>query len=224
METAPLSTLVGQPLTPANASNPAIELKTDFLRLLIAQMQNQDPLNPQDPTEFTAQLAQFSSLEQLVNMNQMLAEQAELQTTAIGTAAVSFVGQEAEVLGDLVHVDDGQVGGARFTMPVASSETQLNIYDSSDSLLRSMTLGPLEAGQHDISEFWDASNDAGSVSPDGDYRFEVVALDAEGGGVPVRYSTIGTISGIRFESGMVLLQIGEEFFTFGDLLAVGEHV
>ena len=84
--------------------------KEDFLSLLITQLQNQDPLNPTDSTEFTAQLAQFSSLEQLGNVNDSLMELKNLQASINNSQAVSLIGKAITANGNSIQLTaDGPV-------------------------------------------------------------------------------------------------------------------
>jgi len=81
--------------------------KDDFLNLLITQLQNQDPLSPMDSTEFSAQLAQFSSLEQLSNVNENLETLLLYQGSLNNSQAVSFIGKTITASGDSVLITDG---------------------------------------------------------------------------------------------------------------------
>src|SRR5204863_5126394 len=78
--------------------------QAEFMKLLVAQLQNQDPLNPLDSANFSAQLAQFSSLEQLTQINQHLADQATGPTGATAFEAVGFLGRDVEAADDAMTV------------------------------------------------------------------------------------------------------------------------
>jgi len=79
--------------------------KDDFLKMMIAQLQHQDPLNPLDGTDFTAQLAQFSSLEQLSNMNTQLETLGLYQSSLNNAQSISLIGKEVTARGNIVKVD-----------------------------------------------------------------------------------------------------------------------
>lgn len=197
-------------------------LQDEFLTMFIAQLQNQDPFNPQDPSEFTAQLAQFSSLEQMVQMNRALIDIAQLQAVTVGTSAASFVGQQAEFLSDRFDVTDGAAGQVRYNLFVGGTPATINVYDSEGELVRSVNLGTVEAGPHDFQ--WDGLNDDGEAVEDGTYRFEVVQTDSLGDALPTELTVIGEITGVRFLDGNVLLQMGDQSFTMSRLVALGTTV
>lgn len=219
MQVDPLSALSAPPTQLEGANSPS-ELKVEFLRLLITQIQNQDPLNPLDPADFTSQLAEFSSLEQLIGINQLLDEQASLQAVAIGTSAAAFVGQNAEVRSSQLSLREGVADGIRFDLAVDSTQTTLKILDSTGRLVRSVSLGASQAGDNEYA--WDGLDDAGETVADGLYRFEVSASNADGQPIALNTSIVGIITGIRFENGLVLLRMGEQKFVMGALIGLGE--
>ena len=90
--------------TSNSGSTPSVLGKDEFLKLLVAQLQNQDPLNPSDSTEFTSQLAEFSSLEQLTNLN------AELKTQSLNQMTLGYA-QSASMIGKEVAIEWGDTVG-----------------------------------------------------------------------------------------------------------------
>ena len=221
MQVTPINTIPPIPEAGA-AAGAGSALKTEFLTLLIAQIQQQDPLSPRDPSEFTSQLAQFSMLEQLVRLNDAMQDQVQLQATAVGTTAASFVGQQAEVLSDKISLSEGESSRVRFELGVDSAETFVRIYDAAGTLVRTVVLGPSSSGTHDFE--WDGLNDAEQQLQDGLYRFEVKASAASGESIETETSTVGRITGVRFAGGIVLLRGGGENYTLSQLLALGESV
>ncbi len=87
-------------------SNTDVLGKDDFLQLLVAQLQNQDPLKPMESTEFTAQLAQFSSLEQLYNVNENLDDLGSNQLAMNNTQTISMIGKSAWAYGNIIQKSD----------------------------------------------------------------------------------------------------------------------
>ena len=103
--------------------------KDDFLQLLVTQLQNQDPLNPMDSTEFTAQLAQFSSLEQLYNVNDNLDSLGTNQLTMNNTQTVSMIGKSAWAYGNIVQKSGSDDVRLHFALKGKAEETMVNIYN-----------------------------------------------------------------------------------------------
>jgi flagellar basal-body rod modification protein FlgD len=176
--------------------------KDDFLRLLITQLRNQDPLNPMEGTEFAAQLAQFSSVEQLANINANL--QANLDGTYLMTQAISnslattMIGREVKAGADRVTLDGKSDVTLGYTLGSAASAVSIKVYDASGALVTTIAAGSAGSGDHTVS--WDGTNDAGASLPTGTYRFEIVAQDAKGGSVGATPFITGAITGVRFRS------------------------
>lgn len=177
-----------------------------FLKLLVAQLKNQDPLKPQDNSAFVAELAQFSSLEQSMGVNDKL-NQMMLQNQGMANSnVVNMVGQIATVKGSLVTTDGSGVGvPMAFTQDRASDKTVVQIQDANGKIVRTLDLGGRNAGISRIT--WDGRSDDGLVQPAGTYAVNIKANDADGGTVVVSQETSGTITGVGFDKGYPVLQL-----------------
>jgi flagellar basal-body rod modification protein FlgD len=165
------ATSASSALTSATSAKPALG-KEDFLKLLVSQLQNQDPLNPSDPTEFTAQLAQFSSLEQLSNVNKNLEQLVASQSLA----AMSFIGREVVAENSGFRLGDGGVDlGYRLGGP--AEEVTVFVQDSFGRTLARLPAQGLTAGEHFLN--WDGKNENGQNVPPGEYQLLVSALRGE---------------------------------------------
>lgn len=148
-----------------------------FLKLLITQLKNQNPLNPQDNTAFVAQLAQFSSLQGIQNLNSTVTSLASGMQSSQALQASALVGRTVEVESTTAYrAADGTVRGT-ITLPESTANMQLNIYDSNNQLVLQKDLGSQEAG--DIPFAWDGTSSSGTVLPAGTYRFDVLAKDGK---------------------------------------------
>jgi flagellar basal-body rod modification protein FlgD len=192
--------------------------KDDFLKLLVTQLQKQDPLNPQDPTEFTSQLTQFSSLEQLMGVNDNI-KNLTLQDSLGGkVTATGFIGKTARVNGDLVSVKSGQAAKVNFSLAGDSAKTSVNIYDVSGKLIDVVDLGKQGTGDHEFQ--WDAKGKDGTTEPDGAYQFEVVAQNSDGDALSASSSFSGQITGVSFENNQTLLDIGGVKWSLADVTSL----
>jgi len=192
--------------------------KDDFLTLLVAQLQYQDPLNPMEGTEFTSQLAQFSSLEQLTTINENL-EYLQLYEASLNNAqAVNFIGKTVRALSDAVAVTDGVAPGLHFDLAGDAAQAHVTIYDGGNHVVKTIRCGALTEGLHGIE--WDGTDNAGDQVADGMYRFEVVAEDANGNAVVASKLVEAQIEGIAFEGGTTYLISGELRIAMGDVTAV----
>jgi len=180
--------------------------KEAFLKLLVAQLKNQDPLAPQDNTQFVAQLAQFSSLEQGMGVNDRL-DKLMLQNQGLANSnVISMVGQIATVKGSLITTDGSGIGApVAFSLERPSDQTVVQILNASGKVVRSLDLGARPSGITKVT--WDGRNDDGTVQPAGTYAVAVKAADADGGTVQVSQETSATVKGVAFDKGYPVLQL-----------------
>lgn len=196
---------------PAAPSNPGGDLgKEEFLQLLVAQLRNQDPINPLQAEEFAAQLAQFSQVEQLINLNELGVEQlaasqrlAEAQHRA---TALGAVGQEVFAAGDgLVIPKHGEVE-VNFAVEQPGGPALLRIFSPGGAEVARMEMGFMPGGRHDIR----IDDIVADLEP-GNYRFEVEVVGGDGSEVEVTTFTRARVEGVRFSSsGPVLVAAGIE--------------
>lgn len=206
--------------TQSKAAGSSTVSKDDFLNLMVTQLKNQDPLNPSDPTQFTSQLAQFSSLEQLININQALESQSTQDTLSARVSAAGFIGKNVRVSGANLMMKDGAPNTINYDLAQQSKETSINIYNSANDLVDVVTLGKVDSGSHEFK--WDGQLSSGKKAADGAYRYEVVAVDAEGKRMSVTGNTTGTVTGVKFDStGQPLLEVGGATYGLGSVLAIG---
>jgi len=187
--------------------------KDDFLKMMIAQLQHQDPLNPLDGTEFTAQLAQFSSLEQLSNMNTQLETLGLYQSSLNNTQSISLIGKEITATGNVIKVD-----GASADLAYNLSETAnvtISIYDEKGNLVDTLEPGTQQEGENSVA--WDCSNVAV-----GNYTFEVSAKDANGNAISAYTMLTGKVTGVSFEEGFPVLSVNGQDISFGNIISVNE--
>ncbi|MFP4391109.1 MAG: flagellar hook assembly protein FlgD, partial [Desulfococcaceae bacterium] len=154
----------------------------DFLNLLITQLRAQDPLNPMDGAEFTAQLAQFNSLEQLMDVNRGI----ERLEAAVGQGrqldAANLIGKKARVEGGRLQLTDGEGAVLSFSLSGEAAGVFGAVYDAANRYVATVEGGPTPAGEAQLE--WDGTDDAGNPMPPGSYRFEAMAVDAAGNSVP----------------------------------------
>jgi flagellar basal-body rod modification protein FlgD len=196
--------------------------KDDFLRLLITQLSNQDPLAPMQNEQFVAQLAQFSSLEQMQNINDKL--EASIQTDMLLSQALNnslvttLIGKEVKVQGDTFSLgEQGEVVGG-FQIGEASASTTVEIRDAAGQVVRTLTFGGLPAGDHVIR--WDGKDANGNRLAAGDYTFVIKSLDAEGEELPVISYVRGTITGVRYDQGAAFLLMGGSAYPLGNVIEI----
>jgi flagellar basal-body rod modification protein FlgD len=174
-----------------------------FLKLLTAQLQNQNPLSPMDTTQFTQQLVQFSSVEQAIRQNTNLETLISMQKNSQAANAVNYIGKTVEMTGDKVGVVNGQ-GTITYTLPEDAGRVVISIYDSSGTLVRRMD-GDTTAGDNFIN--WNGVSDSGQQLPDGDYNVEIAAQNATGGAIATSNKLLGVVTQVDYVAGTVMLTV-----------------
>ena len=192
--------------------------KDDFLKLFIAQMQNQDPLNPMDGTEFVAQLAQLTQVEQAYNTNSNLENLINAQGNSTSIAAVSFLGNTVTAKGSQVNLADGSQPSLPFTLAEAAKQVVAEIRDANGALVRTLTGGKCQEGVNSL--IWDGKNDAGQVLPPGTYTFAVKATNATGQNVTATTLVQGKVDGVSLEGTVPVLSLGGIDVSLDDIINV----
>lgn len=208
------------PLT--NATPPAAERSTGvsrdaFLKLLITQLRYQDPLSPMENEAFLAQLAQFSSLEQMQQLNANFASSMALAQSEANSSATGLIGRYVRASGDTVSLPaEGDVSLGYFLG--ADASTQLTIYDSRGVAVRHVALPEATAGSNAWT--WDGRNDAGERLAAGEFTFTVEGLDANGETVNAATTVLGKVEGITFQSGTAELLVNGRQIPLSSVLEV----
>ena len=180
--------------------------KDDFLNLLVTQLKNQDPLNPMDSAGFTAQLAQFSSLEQLTNVNSNLEKMITSQSDMSNYQAISYIGKNVFSYGNQINLSEGVSDNVHFELNGNAKNVSIQIYDSSSKLVRTIEENYMKSGSNTYS--WDGLNSNGNSVSDGTYTFKVYAYDVNDQMVDSVTFTDNKITGITYHEGDFYLNSG----------------
>ncbi len=175
--------------TPSTASSTAASPQTsttpvlgedDFLKLLTQQMQYQDPMDPMSGTEFASQLAQFSSVEELTNINtelgQSISANSVLTQSINNDLAATFIGKNVQATTNTFTYSGTGTTELGYNLPSAASTVTVNISDGSGNVVKTIQSAP--TGNGDQSFTWDGTNDAGNQVGSGTYTFSVQATDS----------------------------------------------
>ena len=147
--------------------------KNEFLNLLVAQLNNQNPLEPQGNGEFIAQLAQFSQVEGIEKLNTSMGSMLSSFQSSQALQASSLVGRKVIIPSDKAVVDTSESFKASTVLPVSSSNVYVNVYNNAGALVSRVNLGEQAAGN--VSFIWDGKDSSGNVAPPGTYKFEAQA-------------------------------------------------
>jgi flagellar basal-body rod modification protein FlgD len=189
-----------------NKTGPRQLGQDDFLKLLITQLKNQDPLKPTDNAEFVSQLAQFSQLEQTAKQAQLLQKSLDAQTASLQFTLLPMIGRTITVGQELVQLGNGPAPFG-YTLNKGASKVLVTIQDQQGQVVRSLEYRDRPAGPHAAE--WDGKNQNGTLMPKGIYRYVISAMDLEGKPVNVEGLASFTVSGVRIEEGQAKLLVGD---------------
>ena len=167
------------------------ETEDRFLKLLVTQMKNQDPLNPLDNAQVTSQMAQLSTVSGIEKLNETL----QSFTKAQAFQAVGMIGHYVLAPGDFVNLKAG-AGAGGFELPGAADSVKVEIYDADGALVRSLDMGKQEEGASVFQ--WDGKTNAGAVAPDGSYSF-VVKATQDGKKVETQALSFGLVNSVLMD-------------------------
>ncbi len=183
--------------------------KEDFLKMLTAQMKYQNPLEPMNDAEFIGQMTQFSSLEQLQNMNDLLSQNTQwnmlLSQTINNTMATSLIGKTITADASVTTVGDQTVSPITFSTGVFALNGTITIYNEAGEVVRTLSVSQLGPGEHSIA--WNGRDANGNELATGNYGFRVDLRDAKGQSVPASSFTRGVVEGVEYVDGQAFLLI-----------------
>ncbi|MBV6448789.1 flagellar hook assembly protein FlgD [Nitrosomonas sp.] len=200
--TTAASTATSGTTSKKDAENP----QDRFLKLLVTQMKNQDPLKPLDNAEVTSQLAQISTVSGLDKLNSTLQQLVTSAEDTRSVEALGLIGHKAFVPGTAIALSgDGAIAGIELAQPV--DQLKVTILDSAGFAIRTMDLGAQPTGISTIS--WDGLTDSGTKAVDGDYTF---AVSAKQGGNDVKADTLsfGMVKSVTPGDGDTHLDMGDK--------------
>ncbi len=184
--------------TYTNDSAEDIMGKEDFLTLLVAQLKNQDPLNPDDASEFTSQLAEFSSLEQLQNLNDSMESLTSSQLQSDKFATMGLLGKEV-IYADSTFTFDGAPATIGYQLDGVASSVSMAIRDENGIIVTTLNPAEMNPGDHFLE--WDGLDNEGNVVPEGKYNI-VLQANAAGEDSTIAISPLvqSEVTGVDFNS------------------------
>jgi flagellar basal-body rod modification protein FlgD len=195
--------------------------KNEFLKLMMAQMSNQDPTQPTDNQAMVAQLANFATLELQQNANTHLEGLLMAQASSNQTSMAAFVGRDVVFNSDAVHLGDKGNATASASIEKDAKNVTMVVTDADGKTVRTVQLGSRQAGTMALA--WDGQDDKGRRLPAGDYKLRVTAKDASDQNVVVKQRGGGHVTGIAYDEGVAMVKIGEMKIKVSDILEINER-
>ena len=180
---------------------------TDFLTLLVTELEYQDPTEPMDNVEMVNQLTQYSQLDELTSIDDKMETLTDALSAMSSSNGLDYIGKEVEADGYTVNKDGDDVSTIYFTLEEDAADINANIYDSSGSIVASVSFGEIEAGAHAYQ--WDGTDYNGDEADDSNYYVLFTAENADGDDVDVTTTTTGTVTGVSTTDDGVYLVLSD---------------
>ena len=201
--TSSTSTATSSSAATAASQTSVDDAQSRFMKLLVTQMQNQDPMSPMDNAQLTTQIAQLNTVTGINQLNTTMQSMLTGVQSTQTLQATSLIGHSVLVPGTSTTLAQGK-SVLGFELPQTADTVKLTVRDSNGTAVRTQTLGTQTAGQHSVS--WDGTTDTGSTASDGSYSFEVQA-SSNGQQVTATTLTQGQVASVSIANGKVSLSI-----------------
>jgi flagellar basal-body rod modification protein FlgD len=207
-----IDSIINQSVTPKTTTTKTLG-KDDFMKLLLAQLKNQDPLKPLDGTDFAAQLAQFSSLEQLSNMNTELKNLSVNQMTMNYAQSVNLIGKNVVTNSGNSLTVNGPSTDLNYSLAKDAQSVNITILDKDGKPVKSWDETAQKTGTNKVT--WDTSN-----VEKGDYTFQVSAKDSQGQTLSVHTMTTGLVTAVHFRNNEILATVNGNEVPLSNIIEV----
>ena len=206
----------------SSASGTTAMGKEDFLKLMLAQLQNQDPLSPMEGTEFASQLAQFTSLEQLINLNDAMDTSINadyfLSQSINNTLAATLIGKEVKLSGNSFQNNGEENTTLGYNLSNMASSVTVKIYNENGQLVRTIENAPKSSGDNKL--IWDFTDNEGNSVAQGKYTFRVEPKDSEDNLISYTDFVLGNIEGVKFTSEGTMLVVNVAQYYLSDIMEI----
>ena len=189
-----------------------------FMKLLVTQMQHQDPLNPQSNEEFVAQLAQFTSLEQLMGVNEQLGNLYGATAAMNNASMTQLLGRDVVAYGESFEYSGSRDKDLHFESTGDAEMVTVTIMDEDGKLVARADLGAHDAGEHAWT--WDGTNVHGNPVEEGKYTFKVTGKDSSGNDVYINPLLVGQVDEMSYVTGTPTPSIDGTPFSISNILRV----
>lgn len=206
-----------------NAPSGSSKLGKDaFLQLLVAQMKNQDPTNPMDGRKLVTQLAQFNSVEQLINLNDgmsdLMKNQSNMSKSLVNTMASTLAGKKVEAVSDKVQLQAGKKSTIQFRLGNIADKVNISIIDSAGNIVKTGQLQNLSDGIHNWT--WNGKTNNGNRAPEGVYEIQIKAQNGDDNVGAVTYQK-GVAEKVRYTPNGVKLMVNGVPVSLGNVKEIG---
>ncbi len=193
--------------------------KEDFLRLFVTKLRHQDPINPMQDEAFIAQLAEFSSLEQLTTLNENFESSIRWDVinnqTINNSVAAQLIGNEVVANLSELRLTEENAPKLSFELSEFAAGVELEIVDASGETIRTIKESDLPSGRNNV--VWDGKDDDGERAPEGSYTVKITATNADGDTFTPSLSITGIVTGVVYRGGIAFLKLDGTEVALGDV-------
>lgn len=194
--------------------------RESFMKLLVAELKNQDPLDPLQAREMVTQLSQLTGVEKLISIEQGIGAVQQEMAGVAGTQLSSLVGREVTADVSAVQLNDmGPVTGT-FNVLSRAEDVEVTVRDPGGEVVRVLRLGSAFPGNRTFT--WDGNDESGTRMPAGRYAVEVSATDANGFPVVTGTEVSGRVSAVDYDGGVPQLVLGNARIMLGDVTSIAQ--
>ncbi len=189
----------------------------DFMKLLLVELQHQDPTEPMDSEKILTQTSQLATLESTDNTNAALENLAASLSNTQQFSTISAIGKMADLGSDAIINEEGSASTFEIYFPSDIQEGNVNITDASGNIVKTLEVGTNPAGVYQFT--WDGLNSSGSMAESGIYHINSTYTNAEGNSLQTRLGAY-PIESVRFDGGETFVKLGSSYVPLTDIQEV----
>lgn len=194
--------------------------KDDFMKLLVAQLKNQDPNDPVDTKEMVTQLSQLTSVQQLEAMSSKLDTLTAATNSSAANSSSNLIGKTVSGVADSVHLDSTGIASGAVRLSQDAAKVTVSVVNAAGRVVKSFDLTKTGAGAQAIN--WDGTTDSGERAAAGNYTFQVAAKDKNGTPIEADMSVQGIVTGVFYENGFPELVVGTTRIPLTNLTSISQ--
>jgi flagellar basal-body rod modification protein FlgD len=202
-------------------ANPKAQMGKDaFMKLLVAELKQQDPTDPVKAREMITQLSQLSSVEKLTAVEKDLSDMKAQNTGVASVQTAGLVGRTVTAETNRLALTPSGNATGQYVLGKNAADVKVTVRDAHNNVVRTLTDHNQALGAH--SFVWDGIDDAGNRAPSAQYSFEVAATAGDASKSPVSVSTrlTGVVSQVSYANGEAELVVGDAHIGFGDVISI----
>ncbi|MDD2906189.1 MAG: FlgD immunoglobulin-like domain containing protein [Sulfurimonas sp.] len=191
--------------------------KDDFLKLLLVELQHQDPTEPMDSEKILTQTSQLATLESADNTNKALEELAASLGASQQFSTVAAIGKTADLGSDAISLDEGSSSTFEVYFPSSIQNGTVEITDLDGKIVKTLDVGTNPSGVYQFT--WDGTDSAGNKADSGIYRVNASYSDQDGNALKTRLGAY-PIESVRFENGSTLVKVGSSYVPLENVVEI----